>query len=556
VLAHLIKRFRGLLIVAGMAAVVNGLANVWLLSLINHFVTAPSARTARGAWHFAAAVLALSISQIVMYMLFELLSQKALTEVRTRLTSLVMSVELAHLEAVGAKNVEAALGEHSTRLAEFFVQLPILLTNSILILGCITYMAMLSVPATAVAGTVILLGAIGYFLAQSKALGRFRSLARVQAELHEHFRAILNGGKELRLNRPKRDSFARDLLGRDIERARRERVAGMWVFHLAAGWGRFLVFALLGLVIFAPFATVQIMTGFALVLVFMMNPLQTLLSSIPEAGLARVASQQIDAVAQGLRYETPLSDTSFAAAPLRRIGLRSVTYRYSRNEENASAPGRAFNVGPIDLNLIPGEITFLVGGNGSGKTTWVKLLVGLYAPEHGQVWWNDSPVGEGEREAYRQCFSAVFCDSHLFLHVAGVGQSDLDIRANRLLQRLQLDDKVSVRDGAFSTRALSQGQRKRLALLVALLEDRPCLVFDEWAADQDPEFKEVFYREILPELKAAGKLVVVISHDDRYFGVADRLVRMEDGRQILVTQASSQATATVGLMPATKEFFA
>ena len=56
------------------------------------------------------------------------------------------------------------------------------------------------------------------------------------------------------------------------------------------------------------------------------------------------------------------------------------------------------------------------------------------------------------------------------------------------------------------------------------------LVFDEWAADQDPTFRHLFYTELLPELRAKGHLLVVISHDDRYFHIADRVITMKAGR--------------------------
>src|SRR5690606_27967207 len=106
----------------------------------------------------------------------------------------------------------------------------------------------------------------------------------------------------------------------------------------------------------------------------------------------------------------------------------------------------------------------------------------------------------------------------------------LDIETQKHLAQLQLDHKVRVENGTFSTLRLSQGQRKRLALLVAYLEDRPFYVFDEWAADQDPVFKKIFYTEILPSLKAKGKTVIAITHDDGYFHVADRCFKFEDGK--------------------------
>ena len=185
--------------------------------------------------------------------------------------------------------------------------------------------------------------------------------------------------------------------------------------------------------------------------------------------------------------------------------------------------------GPSTSHCSRGELVFVVGGNGSGKTTLAKLLVGLYSPTAGEMRFNGQPIGDANREHYRQLFSAIFTDGWLFDRLLGMELAQVDGEAEEYLAQLELDHKVRVRDGAFSTTELSHGQRKRLALLTAYLEDRPVYVFDEWAADQDPRFKEVFYTRLLPELKARGKAVLVISHDDRYFHLADRVVKLDYG---------------------------
>ena len=207
------------------------------------------------------------------------------------------------------------------------------------------------------------------------------------------------------------------------------------------------------------------------------------------------------------------------------LELKGVTHSYHRELENKS-----FTLGPIDLSFAPGELVFLVGGNGSGKTTLAKLICGLYTPEFGEIRLNFEPVMAQGREAYRQLFSVVFSDFHLFENLLGLETVGLDSRADNYLKQLQLNHKVQIADGTFSTIDLSQGQRKRLALLTAFLENRPFYIFDEWAADQDPLFKEVFYLQLLPELKAQGKTVLVISHDDRYYTIADRIIKLDYGK--------------------------
>ncbi len=178
----------------------------------------------------------------------------------------------------------------------------------------------------------------------------------------------------------------------------------------------------------------------------------------------------------------------------------------------------------------PGQITFIVGGNGSGKSTLAKLLTGLYLPETGSVTLNGEKIGHDNIEWFRQNCSAIFTDFHLFEDYLGFDRPGLDDEVRRYLAELQLAHKVTVHDGRLSTVALSQGQRKRLALLTALLEDRPIYLFDEWAADQEPRFREVFYTEILPGLARRGKTVIVITHDDRYFHCADQIVKLDFGQ--------------------------
>jgi len=179
-----------------------------------------------------------------------------------------------------------------------------------------------------------------------------------------------------------------------------------------------------------------------------------------------------------------------------------------------------------------GELVFITGGNGSGKTTFAKLLTGLYFPQTGTIELSGTAATSepATREKYRQHFAAVFSDCYVFDQFLGLERSNLHEDAPQYLKKLNLSHKVNIEQGKLSTVDLSQGQRKRLALLTAIMEDRPMFLFDEWAADQDPVFKEIFYLQLLPELKAKGKTIFVISHDDRYYHVADRVVKFDDGQ--------------------------
>ena len=302
----------------------------------------------------------------------------------------------------------------------------------------------------------------------------------------------------------------------------------MSVFVASASWGNFLIYAFIGLVLFLLVGDVPdralIMTGYALVFVYMVGPLEALLLNIPRANLAQVSADHIEEITHSMSSSESQTD-KIELPPLQSIVLQRVLHRYYHEQKN-----EMFTLGPIDLQFHPGEITFLIGGNGSGKTTLAKLLVGLYPPEEGSISLNGKVIDDTNRDYYRQFFTTIFSDFHLFDRLLETDHgNDLDQRGNQLLAKLHLQNKVKVQDGAFTTLTLSQGQRKRLALVIAYLENRPFLVFDEWAADQDPAFKEIFYYELLPELRAMGKAVLVISHDDRYFHLADRVLRMENG---------------------------
>jgi putative pyoverdin transport system ATP-binding/permease protein len=207
------------------------------------------------------------------------------------------------------------------------------------------------------------------------------------------------------------------------------------------------------------------------------------------------------------------------------LELSHINHTYRGDEQS-------FHLGPIDLKVAGGQLVFIIGGNGSGKSTLAKLLTGLYIPELGEIKLNDQTITNENREWYRQHFAVVFADFFLFDKLLGLGQdaTKLDTEAQRYLQLLQIEHKVQVKDGVLSTTNLSQGQRKRLALLTAYLEDRPIYLFDEWAADQDPLFRDIFYQQLLPQLKERGKLIFAISHDDRYFAVADRLIKLDYGQ--------------------------
>lgn len=531
-LVYLVRKFRWFLALAAVASVTSGVCGVLLISQISAALATDANRSTGAAIAFAAIALGVTLASTASGMLFERLRQRANAELRRFIVDRVLHAPYQHLERLGSPRVQSTLAEHTTNVTQFLVSMPVLLTNAVVVVGCLIYLALLSSRVFVAAVVVIGLGSVGYHFAHLWAIRYLRAGSKEQDSLFDHFRSLTEGAKELRLHRRKRKVFEEEVIGQSIEAVRQQRTKGMSIFIAASSWGNFLIYAFIGMVLFAlandaPDRT-QVMTGFALVFVYMVSPLQSLLLAIPNANLARVAMDRIEETIHMMGSAQAGVDM-VELARLQKLELVGVRHRYYHERSD-----EVFQLGPIDLAFRPGEIVFLVGGNGSGKTTLAKLLVGLYVPEAGQVRIDQVLVDDSNRDGYRQVFSAVFADFHLFDRLLSARGDDLDVRGNALLDKLHLRHKVRVRGGAFTTQALSQGQRKRLALVAAYLEDRPFLVFDEWAADQDPAFKEVFYRELLPELRAAGKTVLVISHDDRYFRVADRLIRMENGQIVAI----------------------
>jgi ABC-type siderophore export system fused ATPase/permease subunit len=264
-------------------------------------------------------------------------------------------------------------------------------------------------------------------------------------------------------------------------------------------------------------------------LVFIVGACFGLVQSIPIVTAANAAADSID------RLEGQLLATA-AAAPLgrderpkrfERIEMRGIVFRYIDRWSDT-----AFQIGPIDFTLRSGELVFITGGNGSGKSTFLRVLAGLYKPDAGEVMLDGVYVTDATRQAYRELIAAVFPDFHLFHKLYGIDDPD-PAELDRLLVEYRLIDKTGLKEGEFRTIDLSSGQRKRLALIVSLLEKRPLLLLDEWAADQDPEFRRKFYYDLLPALNRAGVTVVAISHDDRYLDelkVTARRLRMDEGR--------------------------
>lgn len=510
---------------------VSGGAGALLIAQINHRLDAAAPAAAWASVEaFVVVVVALLISSYLARMLMSYLSERTARDLRIELCGRIVATPLRQLEAAGGGDLLAALTQDVTSLTNALILFPTLCINAFMLIGCLIYLAQLSLAGFGAVAVFLLLAVLSVKLPERYAVRKMTAARQHLDELFDAFRSLISGIKELKMHRGRQQAFLEGPLTRSADAYQRTSFSSLHRYAATNSWSQGLYFVFIGAVLFglAPQLDIDqsLLVGFTLVSLYMRAPMVQMLNALPTMARARVALRRIEALDLAAAGEVQPAAPQAIGDPMV-IELRGVTHKYYRERED-----REFTLGPIDLRLESGELVFLAGGNGSGKTTLAKVLAGLYPPEAGTVTLDRRPVAEAERATYREHFSFVFTDFHLFDSLLGLGRTgpDLDQRARVYLELLELDHKVEISAGGLSTTELSQGQRKRLALLTAYLEDRPVYIFDEWAADQDPAFKHIFYRHLLPDLKARGKAVLAISHDERFFDIADRVIRLENGR--------------------------
>jgi len=533
-LSFVFRHSRATVIAAIVAGLVSGLSQTGLLALITSALSgALKSSSSRLLWGFVGLGLVMLSSRIVSGILLTRLLHNAVYQLRMHFSRQIMSAALRHLEQIGSPKLLAVLTDDIPALTGALAAIPTVCMHVAVVAGCLIYLGWLSWTVLLYLIPFFVAGVLTYRLIVSYAMRSLTVARQEHDSLLRHFRALTEGIKELKLHRRRGESFLFRSLQPTAASLRRHNSQGSIIFTAAQGWGQLASYILIGLVIFGlpSFLNInaRLLTGYALVILYMLTPLEIILSALPTFGRANIALRKIEELGISLLANTTESDSVAVATPaklsLDTLEFSGVTHVYHREREDND-----FVLGPLDFTLHAGELVFLVGGNGSGKTTLGKLLTGLYVPESGELRLDRQLITDLNRNDYRQYFSAVFSDFYLFESLLGLEAPDLDTEAREYLAKLQLDQKVTVKEGKLSTLNLSQGQRKRLALLAAYLEDRPIYVFDEWAADQDPQFKDVFYLHLLPELKSRGKTVVVISHDDRFYHLADRIIRLDYGK--------------------------
>ena len=514
---------------------VGGISNASILAAINAGVQDASSGQKPGLWAASLFLVALFLfmrSQQYVTITATAEIEAIIHKLRLRIMDLIRRSELLEMEKIGRARIVAAVTSDTAVLTQASNMLCFTVQGAVLIFFVGLYVAYLSLAAFLLT-VVIVSGAATIFHYKNRRLSEQKGeSAAWERRLFDRLTDFLDGFKEVRLNAARSDDLFADALEVSKTAANIKIRTQAETFKMIVT-SQISMYILLGAVVFiAP--NLSSLGGASIAktttaLLFVVGACFGLVQSIPILLNANAAANRIGRLEQALQSILIPRERPAIDAPRRfqRIEMHNIVFRYTDRFSDT-----VFKIGPIDFTLNAGELVFITGGNGSGKSTFLRVLSGLYPPDSGEILLDGRPVTNANRDEYRELVSGIFFDYHLFKRLYGIPEADAD-DVNRLLAEFRLADKTALTDGEFRTLDLSGGQRRRLALIVSLLEKRPIMLLDEWTAEQDPEFRRKFYDELLPEMLRAGATIVVITHDDRYLDelrVPARRIKMDEGR--------------------------
>ncbi|MFI8555580.1 multidrug ABC transporter permease/ATP-binding protein [Psychrobacter sp. NPDC077938] len=533
---------------------INAAVSVGIIAYINHtFISQPVFDTL--SWlslgQFSLLVLLLLVTTFLSQYALTRLGHRFVYELRTKLVKQIIDTTVPQIDHLGSARLLASLSSDIQSITVAFVRMPELVQGIILSVGVGLYLGWLSLPLLFIVMFWIVMTIWISTILVKHVYTHLTELREINDALYQDYQSIIEGRKELALNQHRAEKlYTDDFLAH--AKSYEKTVTKSDTFHLSAvNWSNIMMFASIGIV-FAVANYLDIPMGvattFSLTILFMQSPLLHAVGAYPTLQTAQVALEKIQSLE--LAEHQPSFATDTVAQDWQSITLNNINYRYvgssshapetavndsaqnSDNSDNNQNPANNI-LKSVNLTLRRGDVVFLIGANGSGKSTLAKIITGIFTPTTGTVQVDGQSVDSENNADFRQLFSAIFSDQHLFKQLIGDqgNEPDADLVSD-WLHKLNLQEKVSVSDHKLSTDKLSQGQRKRLAMLIAVAEQKDILLLDEWAADQDPAFRRVFYQTLIPELKAMGKTLFIISHDDGYFEHADRLLLMKEGRLI------------------------
>lgn len=530
--------------------IISGIANSIVLGVINQGAQKVSnnEEVTQLFFIFLIAVILFIYTRRYSLMQATMMVEQAIRRVRVRITDKIRRTELTFVEKNDRAQIYTYLTQDTNLISQSGLTVISAIQSLVVIIFCSLYVAILS-PVGFLIIAVGFTGAALLYLSHSKAISKEIHLSILkEAEFFAILNHVLDGFKEIRINRRKSDEVFQYVEKISVE-TEQVKIGTGFKFITDIMFSRVFSNSLLGIVVFvmpmfSPTHSTIVIKITATVL-FLISPIEAIVGAIPMFARAtasieniRKLEESLDEILQHtpqvgmLETASSLDENEAIFARFKQVQFENIGFQYT--DKNGQS---TFKVGPIDLTVRREEILFIIGGNGSGKSTFLKLLTGLYYPLSGSITVDEEEIDRSNYQAYRELFSIIFTDFHLFDRLYGLENVD-EKRVKALLQMMELQKKTKYINGQFSQLDLSTGQKKRLAFVAAVMEDKPIYIFDELAADQDPQFRKHFYEEILPDLRRQGKTIIAVTHDDAYFHCADRVMKMETGRLVPYTHSS------------------
>ena len=532
---ELYLKYKWYLLITVPMSILLGMASMSVIAIISDAIGNQLDNMKYGVEYFFTAVFILFVLGLVNDLLVVKMAVNVSYDIQVKMIRRVIATPLPQLERIGLPKVVATLTEDLDTAEKFFHVLPLLIINVVIVFSGIAYMAYLSIELLGIVFgffTLVFLTIFSLLWYTKKDRVAIRESTDV---MMSHYQRVVLGAKELALNDFRKYFFTRKIFSTAGDIRKRS-----WrIFNFLAvieHWAQLLLFSLLGVIIFLVgdywSLSMEVIAGYVITLLFLLEPIEVIINSSDELVDAKVAFNKIDRLNLSqvtgwgeLKAPKKLNNTDFSKGCLE---LKEVEYSYTLEANDKSD---VFHIGPISTRFNSGEISLIIGGNGSGKSTLLKLLCGLYPLDSGGIYVNGEVIKPDEIGVFRNQFSMITPDFCLFEEVLDAkGDFCNDRVIYEFLKKLHLSEVVTFKNGVLSRLDFSHGQRKRLALLQAYCENKSIILLDEWAADQDPLFKDIFYKEMLPALKKLGKTVIIVSHDDRYFDCADQVLHLEQGK--------------------------
>ena len=506
----------------------SGLLGIGVLVFINSYLLQSGETTVQGVmWQFAALLVLYLAAATFAQIRLSKLGHQFVFELRTQLLKRIMDSHDAQIQLTGKPRLLASLSNDIRSISMAFARLPELVQGVLFTFGCSAYLIWLSPKLFIVTALILAVMILGSHYVVKRVYTSFKAMRGFEDKLYAHYETSLDGHKELKLNRYRAERFYNEDFTAAAAQNRHYAIRADSYHAFAVNWGNTLMLAAVGIIfylsIYHHWASLADAATITMTVLFMRSPLSQAIGAFPMLMNSQVALNALNDL--GLTdYQSSFHGNETLPQNWQSIRLENITYAHPMQG------GHHFALQPVNLTLKRGETVFLIGANGSGKSTLSMVLAGLYTPQSGRIFVDNIEITEANRSAYRQLFASVFTDFHLFEKL--VGDKGEDVSAELIaewLGRLKMDEKVKIEQSRILNSKLSQGQKKRLGLLAAALENRSMLILDEWAADQDPQFRRMFYETLLPLLQQQGCTVFAISHDDKYFHHAERIISMKHG---------------------------